>query len=62
LPSWYAISGQDRVIDPAAQEFMSSRAGSTVVQFGDASHAGGFTRYAKRFVELVEQAVGATAV
>jgi hypothetical protein len=41
---------------------MSSRAGSTVVQFGDASHAGGFTRYAKRFVQLIEQAVGATAV
>ncbi len=60
LPSWYAISGQDLVIDPAVQEFMSKRAESTVVQFDDASHAGGFTRYASRFVELIEQAVGAT--
>ncbi len=61
LPSWYAISGQDLVIDPAAQEFMSARAGSTVVRFDDASHAGGFTRRAKGFVELIEQAVAARA-
>ncbi len=61
LPSWYAISGQDLVIDPAAQEFMSARAGSTVVRYDDASHAGGFTRYAQGFVELIEQAVAARA-
>jgi pimeloyl-ACP methyl ester carboxylesterase len=61
LPSWYAISGQDLVIDPAAQQFMSERAGSTVVRFDDASHAGGFTRYAKRLVELIQQAVAARA-
>lgn len=60
-PSWYAVSGEDRVIDPAAQLFMAGRAASTMVQFDDASHAGGFTRYAKRFVELIEQAVAATA-
>jgi pimeloyl-ACP methyl ester carboxylesterase len=58
LPSWYAISGADLVIDPAAQEFMSARAGSTVVRFQDASHAGGFTRYAGRLVDLIEEAVG----
>lgn len=57
LPSWYAISGQDLVIDPAAQAFMSDRAGSTVVRFEDASHAGGFTRYAPQLVDLIEQAV-----
>jgi pimeloyl-ACP methyl ester carboxylesterase len=61
LPSWYAISGQDLVIDPAAQQFMSERAGSTIVRFDDASHAGGFTRYAKRLVELIERAVVAKA-
>jgi pimeloyl-ACP methyl ester carboxylesterase len=61
LPSWYAISGQDLVIDPALQEFMSARAGSTVVRFDDASHAGGFTHYASRFVKLIEEAVAATA-
>jgi hypothetical protein len=60
LPSWYAISGQDLVIDPAVQVFMSTRAGSTVVRFDDASHAGGFTRYASRLAELIEQAVAAT--
>jgi pimeloyl-ACP methyl ester carboxylesterase len=61
IPSWYAISGQDLVIDPAAQRFMAERAGSTIVRFDDASHAGGFTRYADRFADLVEQAVAATA-
>ncbi len=61
LPSWYAISGQDLVIDPAAQLFMAQRAGSTVVRFDDASHAGGYTHYASRFVKLIEEAVAATA-
>jgi pimeloyl-ACP methyl ester carboxylesterase len=61
LPSWYAISDQDRVINPALQAFMSARAGSTVVHFEAASHAGGFTHYASRFVKLIEQAVAATA-
>ena len=56
LPSWYAVSGADRVIDPALQRAMASRAGSTVVTFDDASHAGGFTHYSTPFVKLVEQA------
>ena len=41
LPSWYAVSAADRVIDPNLQRFMAQRAGSTAVQFDDASHAGG---------------------
>ncbi len=61
LPSWYAISAQDLVIHPDLQAFMSARAESTVVRFDDASHAGGFTHYASRFVKLIEQAVAATA-
>lgn len=61
LPSWYAISGQDRMIDPAEELFMAQRAGSTIVRFDDASHAGGFTHYADRFVKLIEQAVASTA-
>ncbi|MGH2446629.1 MAG: alpha/beta fold hydrolase [Candidatus Limnocylindria bacterium] len=61
LPSWYAISGQDLIIDPAAQEFMSARAGATVVRFDDASHAGAYTHYVSRFVKLIEEAVAATA-
>jgi pimeloyl-ACP methyl ester carboxylesterase len=61
LPSWYAVSAADRIIDPALQRFMAQRAGSTTVQFDDASHAGGYTHYATRFVKLIEQAVQATA-
>lgn len=61
LPSWYAISGQDLIIDPDAQVFMSGRAGSTVVRYDDASHAGAYTHYASRFVKLIEEAVAATA-
>jgi pimeloyl-ACP methyl ester carboxylesterase len=60
LPSWYAVSGADRVVDPDLQRFMAERAGSTTIQFDDASHAGGYTHYATRFVKLIEQAVQAT--
>jgi pimeloyl-ACP methyl ester carboxylesterase len=61
LPSWYAVAGADRGIDPDLQRFMAQRAGSTTVQFDDASHVGGLTHYATRFVKLIEQAVHATA-
>ena len=61
LPSWYAVSGEDRAIDPELQRFMSHRAGSTTVQFDEASHVGGLTHYAARFVKLIEQAINATA-
>jgi hypothetical protein len=60
LPSWYAVSAADRAIDPALQRFMAQRAGSTTVQFDDASHVGGLTHYAARFVKLIEQAIDAT--
>ena len=60
LPSWYAVSGHDRAIDPALQRFMAQRAGSTTVQFAAASHVGGLTHYRARFVKLIEQAVRAT--
>jgi pimeloyl-ACP methyl ester carboxylesterase len=61
LPSWYAVSGEDRAIDPELQRFMAQRAGSTTVQFDDASHVGGLTHYKTRFVKLIEQAALATA-
>jgi pimeloyl-ACP methyl ester carboxylesterase len=61
LPSWYAVSGADRVIDPGLQRVMAHRAQSAVVTFADASHAGGITHYAARFVKLIEQAAQATA-
>lgn len=56
IPSWYAVSGDDRIIDPALQRAMAARADSTVVTFDDASHAGGFTHYSARFVKLIEEA------
>jgi hypothetical protein len=61
IPSWYAISGADRAIDPNLQRFMAERAGAATVQFDDASHVGGLTHYSARFVKLIEQAAGATA-
>jgi pimeloyl-ACP methyl ester carboxylesterase len=56
LPTWYAVSGADRMIDPALQRAMAARMGAHTVVFEDASHAGGFTHYAGRFSELIEQA------
>jgi pimeloyl-ACP methyl ester carboxylesterase len=61
LPSWYAVSGHDRAIDPALQRFMAQRAGSTTVRFAAASHVGGLTHSAARFVKLIEKAINATA-
>jgi pimeloyl-ACP methyl ester carboxylesterase len=56
LPSWYAVSGLDQMIDPAFQRAMAANIGATTVTFDDASHAGGFTHYAARFVKLIELA------
>lgn len=61
IPSWYAVSAADRVIDPALQRDMAARAGSATITFDEASHAGGFTHYSARFTKLVEQAVQSTA-
>jgi len=61
LPTWYAVSAMDRIIDPALQRWMAQRAGATIIEFDEASHAGGFTHYATRFVNLIEDAVRATA-
>lgn len=56
LPTWYAVSGADRMIDPALQRAMAARMGARTVVFEDASHAGGFTHYAARLSEMIEQA------
>ncbi len=61
LPSWYAVSGKDLVIDPAQERWMAQRAGATTIEFPAASHAGGFTHYATGFVKLIEEAVQETA-
>jgi pimeloyl-ACP methyl ester carboxylesterase len=60
LPTWYAVSGLDRMVDPALQRALATRIGATTVTFDEASHAGGFTHYATRFVKLVERAAAAT--
>jgi pimeloyl-ACP methyl ester carboxylesterase len=60
IPSWYAVSGADRVIDPALQRDMATRAGASTITLDDASHAGGFTHYSTRFVKLIEQAAAAS--
>ncbi len=31
-PSWYLVATEDKMIPPAAQQFMSKRAGSTVAE------------------------------
>ena len=60
LPSWYAVSGADRMIDPALQRAMAQRIGATTVEFDDASHAGGYTHYSTRFVKVIERAAQIT--
>ena len=56
LPSWYALSGEDRMIVPALQRWMAERAGAQIIEFPAASHAGGYTHYATPFVKLIEEA------
>jgi pimeloyl-ACP methyl ester carboxylesterase len=56
LPTWYAVSGADRMIDPALERAMAARMGAHTEVFDDASHAGGFTHYASRFSAMIEQA------
>jgi pimeloyl-ACP methyl ester carboxylesterase len=60
LPTWYAVSGLDRMVDPALQHDLAARIGATTVVFDDASHAGGYTHYATRFVKLIELAATAS--
>jgi pimeloyl-ACP methyl ester carboxylesterase len=61
IPSWYAVSANDRAIDPALQRFMAQRAGSTTIEFPAASHVGGLAHYEARLANLIEQASAATA-
>jgi pimeloyl-ACP methyl ester carboxylesterase len=61
IPSWYQVSGADRMIDPNQERFMAARAGSTTIEFPTASHVGGITLYSRQFAQLIERAVGATS-
>jgi pimeloyl-ACP methyl ester carboxylesterase len=60
LPSWYAVSGADLMIDPAQERWMATRMGAHVVEYAGASHVGGITRFADRFTSLIEKAAHAT--
>jgi pimeloyl-ACP methyl ester carboxylesterase len=60
LPIYYAVSGQDRIIDPALQRWLAARAGATTIEFKHASHVGGFTVHAHQFTKLIERAVRET--
>ena len=61
IPSWFAIAAHDRMVDPALQRAEARRMGATTVTFEAASHAGGYTHYSSRFVNLIEQAAEATS-
>ena len=60
IPSWYAVSGKDLMIDPAEERWMAQRAGATTITFKKASHAGGFAVHAEEFAKLIKQAANAT--
>lgn len=61
IPSWYQVSGADRMIDPAEERFMAARAGATTIEFPTASHVGGITLHAGQFTQLIKRAVEATS-
>jgi pimeloyl-ACP methyl ester carboxylesterase len=54
-PSWYMVATEDKMIPPAAQRFMSKRAGSTVVE-EKGSHAI-FMSQPKAVAALIEKAI-----
>jgi len=53
-PSWYLITSEDKMIPPAAQRFMSNRAGATVVEVAG-SHAV-YVSQPKAVADLIERA------
>ena len=55
-PSWYLIATDDKMIPPAAQRFMSKRAGSTVVEVAG-SHAI-YVSQPNAVAALIEKAAG----
>ena len=55
-PSWYLVATDDKMIPPAAQRFMSQRAGSTVVEIAG-SHAI-YVSQPNAVAALIEKAAG----
>jgi pimeloyl-ACP methyl ester carboxylesterase len=60
LPSWYVLATSDKHIRVEAQRDMSARAGATVIEV-DTSHAVPHAA-PERVVEVIEQALAATAI
>ncbi|MDO8977677.1 MAG: alpha/beta hydrolase [Afipia sp.] len=58
-PSWYQISSEDRMIDPANQEWMSGRLGAKKVITLKASHAS-LASMPREVAALIEEAAAAT--
>ena len=56
-PSWYLVATEDKMIPPAAQRFMSKRAGSTVVEVAG-SHAI-YVSQPNAVAAIIEKAAGA---
>jgi pimeloyl-ACP methyl ester carboxylesterase len=54
-PSWYLVSGSDRVIPPASQRFMANRMGADTREI-DSSHAS-LVSHSAEVADLVEAAV-----
>src|SRR5207244_954638 len=59
-PSWYLVATEDRMIPPAAQRFMSKRAGATVVE-QQGSHAI-YVSQPKAVAALIERAANGARV
>jgi len=57
LPTYYAVSGKDLIIDPNEQRWMAERAGATTIEFANASHVGGFAAHADDFTALITRAI-----
>lgn len=57
VPTYYAISGNDLIIDPAMQRWMAKRIGARTIEFRNDSHVGGFTVHALQFANFIERAV-----
>ena len=58
-PSWYLVATDDRMIPPPAQQFMSKRAGSTVVE-EKGSHAV-YVSKPEAVAALIEKAANAVS-
>jgi pimeloyl-ACP methyl ester carboxylesterase len=58
-PSWYLVSTQDKMIPPAAQRFMSKRAGSKIIEV-EGSHAI-YESQPQSVAKLIDQAAKSVA-